>query len=124
MNGLFYYDVNLTNINMDGFNTTGVGYMERMFLGCEKLTSLDLSNFDTINVRSMESMFEGCINLKNLNLISFNTSRCSNFKLMFERCVNLTIIVDRNSTANMLDKIDLEKINVVELNETDEIFQF
>ena len=59
-------------------------------------------------------MFAGCLNLKNLNLISFNTSRCSNFQYIFDKCEDLEIIVDKNATSNLLDKIDLEKVHIVE----------
>ena len=43
---------------------------------------------------------------------------------MFDQCEDLEILVDRNSTANMLNNIDLEKIHVVEINEEDEVYKF
>ena len=49
------------------FNNSGVSFMF-MFKECSSLISLDLSGFDTSNVKYMDSMFSSCSNLYNLTL--------------------------------------------------------
>ena len=40
-----------------------------MFSNCSDLTSLDLSGWDTSNVIYMNGMFNGCVNLKTITMI-------------------------------------------------------
>lgn len=49
------------------FNNSGVSFMF-MFYGCSSLISLDLSGFDTSNVQYMDNMFSNCWKLTNLTL--------------------------------------------------------
>ena len=80
----------LTNLNLNGFDTSNVTKMDYMFFGCFQLTNLDLSNFDTSNVTNMENMFRGCSSLTNLNLSSFETLNVTNMCDMFAECSSLT----------------------------------
>ena len=57
LNNMFYYDVQLANLNVSSFDTSNVTDMELMFGSCDALTSLDLSNFDTNGVQNYSYMF-------------------------------------------------------------------
>ena len=74
----------------EGFNTTNVTYMHRMFYECNSLRSLDLSNFNTENVTTMYSMFDWCSSLISLDISNFNTKNVTGMSAMFLRCSNLT----------------------------------
>ena len=93
---------NLINLNISNFDTKNVTNMCRMFEGCESLTSLDLSSFNTINVTDMSSMFEDCKKLTSLDLSSFNTSNVTNMSSMFRGCNNITSLnLERFNTSKV-----------------------
>ena len=57
MNAMFRYCSSLTALDVSGFDTSQVTYMDYMFSGCSALTALDLSKFDISNVKEMSNMF-------------------------------------------------------------------
>lgn len=88
LNSLFEYCESLETITFPStvtFNNSGVSFNE-MFSNCSSLTSLDLSGFDTSNVKYMNNMFNSCSKLSNLtlgndwasnsNISSFDLSSC------------------------------------------------
>lgn len=88
---------NLTQINnMNNINTEKVTSMEGLFYGCINLTSLDVSGFNTENVLSMADMF-GSYDETNQNMKlktikgveNFNTKNVINMSGMFEGCAEL-----------------------------------
>jgi surface protein len=81
--------INLTSLNLSGFDTKNVTNMGSMFSGCNKLTSLDVSGFDTSKVDNMSYMFNGCNNLTSLDLSGFDTSKVTDMNSMFAGCSNL-----------------------------------
>ena len=83
---------NLTEIDLDDFNTSQVTNMSNMFYICNSLINLDLSMFDTSNVTSMNSMFYGCNNLENLNISSFDTTNVTDMYYMFGFCKHLGVL--------------------------------
>ena len=92
----------------NGFNTSNVTDMSRMFLGCEKLTSLNLSSFNTENVTDMSRMFLGCYSLTSLDLSSFNTENVTDMCAMFAGCINLTSLdLSHFNTSNVIDMSDM-----------------
>ena len=44
---LCFLDYNLTELNLNNFNTESVTNMNSLFFDCKKLVKLDLSNFKT-----------------------------------------------------------------------------
>ncbi len=71
---MFYNCKSLQTLDISGFNTESVTYMDGMFNGCEALKAIDFpSTFSTANVGGMEYMFAGCKSLKTLDLSGFNT---------------------------------------------------
>ena len=92
MEGMFYGDRKLENIDVSYFNTRLATNMRKMFYKCESLTTLDLSVFDTSNVTNMAEMFASCTNLSNLDVSSFNTSNVTDMWRMFYNCKSLTTV--------------------------------
>ena len=86
---MFSYCSTLSSLDLSGFDTSNVTYMNSMFSGCSSLYNLDLSSFDTSNVTHMNSMFSGCSSLYSLDLSSFDTSNVTDMNSMFNRCSSL-----------------------------------
>ena len=104
-----FIDSNLCELDLSGFDTSGVENMSYMFSGCWKLTELDVSNFDTSKVTTMEFMFE-TTTVRNLDLRSFNTSNVRSMSYMFLCCRGLRTL-DMSSfnipkLANMIGIFD------------------
>ena len=86
MNGMFYDCDNLESLNLSGWDTSNVMYTDHMFHGCNNLKNLDLSGWDTPNVMYMDHMFYNCRSLKSLDLSGWNTSNVESFDDMFKNC--------------------------------------
>ncbi len=86
------YVSNLQELNLNGFNTSRVTSMYRMFAGCISLTTLDLSGFNTSKVIDTDYMFEDCDSLENLDISSFNMSNVKSCDGMFNGCYELSLL--------------------------------
>lgn len=73
-------------------DTTGMTDMSYMFYYQQNVTSLDVSNFDTSNVTTMDDMFYECRQLTTLNLGNWNTSALTSTIDMFAYCTRLSTI--------------------------------
>ena len=70
LNGLFIHCTKLSTINLPPtvtFKNSGIS-LNSMFQNCSSLTSLDLSGWNTSNVQYMDYMFSDCSKLSNLTL--------------------------------------------------------
>ena len=104
MSRMFCSCVRLISLDVTNFNTANVTDMSYMFYHCSNLTGLDISNFNTANVYYMNNMFEGCSGLTSLNVSNFNTSNVTNMSYMFGGCGGLTSLdVSNFNTANVTD---------------------
>ena len=72
---MFAFCVNLSDLDLSGFDTSKVTNMSNMFGGCANLTSLDVSGFDTSNVIQMDDMFAACESLTEVDLSNFDLSK-------------------------------------------------
>ncbi len=90
MSFMFYYCLELTEIEFGDFDTSKVTDMTNMFCGSEKLIKLDLRCFNTSKVTDMSCMFSFCSKLEELDVSSFNTSRVTTMRSMFDKCESLT----------------------------------
>ena len=71
-------------------NTSEVNDMRYMFYGCSSLTSLDLSGFDTQKVKYMDDMFRNCKNLKTIFVSDkFVTNVVNSSSNMFSGCTSI-----------------------------------
>jgi len=82
--------INLEYLDVSGFDTSNVTDMAGMFQNCEKLVNLDVSGFDTSNVTNMMSMFVNCKKIKNLDVSGFDTSGVTNMGSIFGNCEKIT----------------------------------
>ena len=85
-NGMFGECINLTALNLDGFQMENIRDMGYMFLNCKSLQELDLTNASTDNVENMAYMFMNCEKLRELDLRSFKTGKLKNTRSMFYNC--------------------------------------
>jgi len=77
-------------VGLENLNTSEVVSMEGMFAGCVQLTSLDLSGWDTSNVEIMSEMFSCCENLKTIYVgDKWDTYWVWESSSMFENCTSL-----------------------------------
>ena len=90
MRTMFFNCFRLKNLDVSGFKTDNVTYMEGMFKGCSGLKSLDVSGFKTDNVTSMYGMFSGCSGLTSLDVNGFKTDNVTDMSSMFYNCSGLT----------------------------------
>ena len=81
--------INITEIDLSGFDSEAVTDMRYMFLNCISLKSIKLDNFITTNVEYMEAMFANCISLTSLVISSFNTGNAIKLTRMFYNCHSL-----------------------------------
>ena len=82
-------------------NTSEVNDMRFMFYGCSRLTSLDLSGFDTQKVKYMDDMFLNCNNLKTIFVSdTFVITAVQSSSSMFSGCTSIegAIIYDPSKT--------------------------
>ena len=83
---MFYFCLNLINIDIKKLKTNNVEIMDNMFHSCESLEKLDLSNFVTDKVKTMRYMFESCSSLKELNISNFKFNKSTDVEYMFNYC--------------------------------------
>ncbi len=92
--GMFLNCINLTEVDLSGFDMSQITDMSSMFSGCSSLTSLDVSGWDTSSVTNMERMFAndvfGPAALTNFDLSALDTSSVTNMSNMFNGQYNLT----------------------------------
>lgn len=101
---MFNNCVNLTSVDLSGFDTSKVTNMTAMFQLCGALESLDLGGFNTKNVTNMRYMFAHCRNMREVNLTSFDTKKVTNMEYMFEYCESLTSLYLNNfKTDSVMD---------------------
>lgn len=105
--GWFSNLVNLSAIDLSGFDSSKITNMDSMFYNCSSLKELNLNDFNTDSVISMRAVFHGCSSLEKLNISSFNTSKVTTAEKMFYNCSNLTTLdlsnFDFTSLNNGLD---------------------
>lgn len=81
----------LTELNLNGYDTSNVTNMEGMFYQCRNLTELDVSDFSTGKVTTMKQMFYYCGNLTTISGIDkWDTSQVTNMNSIFQSCTSLT----------------------------------
>ena len=89
MDELFWNCFTLQSINLSGWDTSKVEDMSHMFYFCEDMKSLDLTGWDFSSVENMHGMFYWCSNLRSLDLSGWNTSNVTNMEGVFSHCRKL-----------------------------------
>lgn len=93
MGSMFTSCTQLKNVYLSDFNTSKVTDMGYMFSGCSSLTSLDISNFNTSNVTTMAGMFNGCNKFVTLDLSNFDMGKVANIMTAFSYCSQLINLI-------------------------------
>ena len=69
LSGLFEdIAIDVKTLDLSGWKTGNVKYMDELFWNCFTLQSINLSGWDTSNVKDMENMFYFCEDMKSLDL--------------------------------------------------------
>ena len=89
MNEIFYNCIDLESLNVSGWDTSNVKNMGCMFYSCRALKFIDLSSWDTSNVVNMSGIFYDCKSLESLDLSGWSTSKANNMSWMFGWCPSL-----------------------------------
>ena len=80
-------------VDISGWDTSNVIYMNDMFAECTKLKKIiGIENLDVSNLKNATFMFSSCENLVELDLTNWNTISLQNASYMFYNCSNLKII--------------------------------
>lgn len=128
--------VNLSDIDLSGFDTRGVASMQSMFRNIA-VTSLDLSHFDTENVTDMSGMFYDAKNITSLDLTPLNTSKVTDMHYMFTNMSSLTSLnlshINTSKVTNMtgmfwrvknLPTLDLSRFDTRNVTDMSNMFLF
>ena len=84
---------NLEVVDISGWDTSNVIYMNDMFVECENIKKIiGIENLDVSKLRCANSMFYGCKNLVELDLTNWNTMSLQKASYMFYNCSNLKMI--------------------------------
>ena len=85
------YEIEVVDIS--GWDTSNVIYMNDMFAECTKLKKIiGIENLDVSKLRCANAMFYGCQNLVELDLTNWNPMSLQRASYMFYNCSNLKII--------------------------------
>ena len=107
MESMFVSDYRLKSVDLSGFSTNNVEYMNFLFYGCCNLETVKFgTNFSTANVTDMDGMFQDCASLMTVDLSMFNTSSCTEFRQMFLGCEKLRNIDVSSFNTQNAKKID------------------
>ncbi len=82
----FFSCFNVSEINLNNFDTSNTTLMKGMFADCCKLASVDISKFNTSNVTDTSYMFDECYYLQFMDLSELDTSNVSDLTGMFNNC--------------------------------------
>ena len=93
LSGIFELLNNLEVVDISGWDTSNVIYMNDMFVECENIKKIiGIENLDVSKLESANSMFYCCKNLVELDLTNWNPVSLQHTYEMFSGCSNLKII--------------------------------
>ena len=93
LSGIFEILNNLEVVDISGWDTSNVIYMNDMFLECENIKKIiGIENLDVSKLEDATSMFSHCEKLVELDLTNWNPILLKNAWNMFSSCSNLKII--------------------------------
>jgi len=98
LNAMFRDCINLTNVDVSGFNTKNVTNFKGMFRECSNLTALNLSNFTGKTSINATDMFASCSKLTHLDMRNFNFTNVSSYLDMFSGVPNNCEIIVKDDT--------------------------
>lgn len=101
---LFANCTSLESIDLSGFDTQNVMYMEGLFEGCTSLKEIKMGGkFSTKNVVCTNYMFSGCTSLEHIDMTGFDTSNLYYANCMFANCSSLkSIDLSSSNLSNLI----------------------
>ena len=125
MDWMFYYNDELTSLDLSNFDLENLESAEYMFGFCTKLENIIFKNgTKTKNLKYIYYMFYHCESLKNINTEIFRTNKISSLFQVFQGCYSLESIdmsifdfSNVDSIQNIFsDCINLKRINLLNIN--------
>ena len=107
--GMVIPDSKVTDINMLGFNTSGLTRLNDAFSFVYNLTNLQINSWDVSNVTTMNRMFYNSKNLVNINLANWNTSSVTDLSYFF-------------ALSNRIKNVNLNNWNTSKVTNTSYMF--
>ena len=90
----------LTELNLSGWDLSGVTDISRLWEGCDNLTSIDLSYVDLSDLSSLNDIFKGNEKLVEINLEESKiSSKVTDMSAIFQNCSSLTTLNLSNFNA-------------------------
>ena len=104
---MFYGCTNLAQVNTINFTMTNkLINADQAFYNCNKLTQLDLSGWDLSGISRIYALFYYCSSLSVLNLSNWKLNNATNVtSSTLLNCTNLTQVFMKNSDFNSVNKI-------------------
>lgn len=85
----FFGCSSLTDVDLNGLDTSGTTTMAFMFSRASALESLDLSMLDTSSCTDFSDVFQDCTSLKEIDMTGWDTSKGTTFAQMLFNCKSL-----------------------------------
>ena len=125
MDWMFYYNDELTSLDLSNFDLENLVNSDFMFGYCTKLEKIIFKKGTiTKNLKSMNNMFVHCESLKNINTEIFRMNKVSSIFEVFQECHSLeSIDMSQFVTSNVYsiveifsDCINLKSLNISNMN--------
>ena len=112
MNHMFRYCTKLKNIiGIENLDVSKLEDANSMFYCCKNLVELDLTNWNPISLENMSNMFYGCLNLKIIkNIENWQLQSIKSVRQMFYNCVKLNVDLSNWNLTNIKDDFMKNKI--------------
>lgn len=89
---MFAGNPNLSNVILNGLDTSSLEFCEGMFSNCTSLEFVNLSSFDASKIKSIGHMFEGCTSLLSVSWQNKTFNAIETTNGMFSECSALQVI--------------------------------
>ena len=120
MDWMFYYNDELTSLDLSNFDLENLVNSEFMFGYCTKLEKIIFKKGTiTKNLKQMSNMFWHCESLKNINTEIFRMNKVESLSQVFQECHSLESIdmsLFDTSTVSSIEKVFSDCINLKNIN--------
>jgi surface protein len=90
----------ITELDLTGWDVSGVTTFASFALGCTNVTKIDVSNWTTTGSASFGNFVNACTSLTELNVSSWSTSSVTTFVGFAIGCTSLTTVTVTGGTGN------------------------
>lgn len=107
---MFYRCINLTQVDVSGFDFNTTVSSKEMFRDCHLLSRIDADNWTSSTITDMSEMFLGCRSLSSLDISGLDLSNVDDMQCMFDGCMNLSELRISNSRTAVLKPRGIESM--------------